>query len=106
MAKTVILAAVIGAFVFGMTGDIKASHIVAVTGSMNSDGNLILVNQGGSDISHLSGDFVVLADSEEVGALGEAVGSTLEVNLTGVSVVTVTAYFDDGSSQVVFTRQF
>ena len=48
VAITVILAAVIAAFVFGMTGNVQTSKTIAVTVGQNAD-NVVLTYQGGPD---------------------------------------------------------
>jgi len=45
VAITVILAAVIGAFVFGMAGNVQSTKTVAVTTSVNSSGGLEVTEQ-------------------------------------------------------------
>jgi archaeal type IV pilus assembly protein PilA len=49
VAITVILAAVIAAFVFGMAGNISKSKVVAVTVQKVSPGQINVMNQGGQD---------------------------------------------------------
>jgi len=57
VAITVIIAAVIAAFVFGMTGDIQQTRVVAITSdvSQNSapDKVIVITNHGGKDASVL-----------------------------------------------------
>jgi len=53
VAITVILAAVIAAFVFGMSGNINKTKTVAVTVGQNG-GNIMLTFQGGQDASSVS----------------------------------------------------
>jgi len=54
VAITVILAAVIAAFVFGMSGNIQRTHVVAVTVEKTSDSTISIMNQGGQDQTSLS----------------------------------------------------
>jgi archaeal type IV pilus assembly protein PilA len=54
VAITVILAAVIAAFVFGMAGNITKTKVVAVTVQKISSGQINVMNQGGQDASSLS----------------------------------------------------
>jgi archaeal type IV pilus assembly protein PilA len=49
VAITVILAAVIAAFVFGMSGNISKTKIVSVTAQRPSGTTITLTNQGGQD---------------------------------------------------------
>ena len=61
VAITVILAAVIAAFVFGMTGNVATTKTVAVTASQN--GNDIVVNyKGGTDANTLNYLKVIVRD--------------------------------------------
>ena len=53
VAITVILAAVIAAFVFGMSGNITKTKTVACTVSQNA-GNILVTFQGGQDASSIS----------------------------------------------------
>ena len=50
VAVTVILAAIIGAFVFGMVGQMQTSKIVVVT-AMHKGTSIYLTNSGGQDIT-------------------------------------------------------
>ena len=54
VAITVILAAVIAAFVFGMSGNITKTKTVAVTVQKVSAGELTILNNGGQDASTLN----------------------------------------------------
>ena len=49
VAITVILAAVIAAFVFGMAGSVQSTKIVAVTAAVNNSQHLVVTFQGGAD---------------------------------------------------------
>ena len=53
VAITVILAAVIAAFVFGMSGNISKTKTVAFTAQKIDAGNITLVNNGGQDAQNL-----------------------------------------------------
>ena len=55
VAITVILAAVIAAFVFGMSGNISKTKTVAFTAQKTDAGNISLVNNGGQDAQNLVG---------------------------------------------------
>jgi flagellin-like protein len=54
VAITVILAAVIAAFVFGMAGNITKTKVVAVTAHKITSTQINVMNQGGQDQSSLS----------------------------------------------------
>ncbi len=55
VAITVILAAVIAAFVFGMAGNIQKTKVVAATEYRNSSAYVVITYQGGQDAGTLSG---------------------------------------------------
>ena len=55
VAITVILAAVIAAFVFGMAGNIQKTKTVAVTAQRINSTAVVLTLNGGQDASKLSG---------------------------------------------------
>jgi len=127
VAITVILAAVIAAFVFGMSGNITKTKIVAVT-AQQPDGQYITVTyQGGQDAgTFMYGDVVVTpADGAAVtynnistavysaaglansNGLTKSVGSSVTAKaftvtgFTGRDHVVATGTFGDGSVQVL-----
>jgi flagellin-like protein len=106
VAITVILAAVIAAFVFGMAGNISKTKIVAATASQQGSTLIYVTYQGGQDaasVSSLSANIagtIVAFPSTVVGTV--AVGTSVTGPATvGQDHVTVTATFTDGSSQVI-----
>ena len=103
VAITVILAAVIAAFVFGMTGNVQTQKTVAVTASQQGTG-ITLTFQGGPDANDVEA-FTWSVDNEPAtGVLGTTVGSTIteaDVGDENKNHVVVTAEFKDGSFQVV-----
>ena len=101
VAITVILAAVIAAFVFGMAGNISKTKIVAATASQQGASTIFVTYQGGQDaasVSTLSYDI-----NGSIGVLANTVGASVSAptGTTGQDKVTVTAKFTDGSSQVI-----
>jgi flagellin-like protein len=101
VAITVILAAVIAAFVFGMAGNISKTKIVAATASQQGASTIYVTYQGGQDaaaVATLSYDI-----NGSTGTMSTAVGSSKSATsgTTGQDHVTVTALFNDGSSQVI-----
>jgi len=64
VAITVILAAVIAAFVFGMTGNIETQKNVALTAKQISDNQLQVTVQSGADLSTLDYLRIEVAPSE------------------------------------------
>ena len=114
VAITVILAAVIAAFVFGMAGNISKTKVVAATAQQPSADTIVVTYQGGQDASTCSGivwtatdpdgvsDTITMGDVSEgsthiltVGTVGSLDGTS------GKDHVVATAYFQDGSQQVI-----
>jgi archaeal type IV pilus assembly protein PilA len=104
VAITVILAAVIAAFVFGMAGNVSKTRNIALTAQKIGAGSIIITNNGGSDAGDVS-IFAVQIDSTtpSIGALSKTVGSTQSYSGSQgqKNHVIVTATFNDGTQQVV-----
>ena len=123
VAITVILAAVIAAFVFGMAGNISKTKVVAAT-AQKPDGNHVTVTyQGGQDASSFTFGTVTVTTStgavinsytnntvttaaaganileNTVGSYATAVSTTNQFNTKAHVVVTGT--FNDGTTQVI-----
>jgi flagellin-like protein len=113
VAITVILAAVIAAFVFGMAGSVQKTKSVAATAKQ--DGSRIVVTwEGGTDNAYVLGYNVTLFDSVIYPGLQGAdtawyppiVGNSTAFGKGAATSgppyhVVVTAAFSDGSDQVV-----
>lgn len=124
VAVTVILAAVIAAFVFGMGSGVQKTKIVAAT-AQNIGGEIVVTYQGGADDSSLdrtSTTALVATFTQADGtpitattvfATPWAVGSTASAPHTPTTAaglvvkdhVTVTATFNDGTTQVILDTQ-
>ena len=120
VAITVILAAVIAAFVFGMAGTTSTTKNVAMTVSANGtastgtpNAGLTIVIQGGTDLNTLN-ELDLSVDGTQMGSLnGLASGHKFTVgdvyyNLsagTGNRVI-MSGKFQDGSTQVLYDRKF
>ncbi|HTY52730.1 MAG TPA: type IV pilin N-terminal domain-containing protein [Methanomicrobiales archaeon] len=108
VAITVILAAVIAAFVFGMAGGISKTKTVAAT-ARQSGNDIVVTWQGGQDNGYVVGYGVTLNDNTGSLALvwvntGNAVGNSTKFVGKGDNTnnhVIVNASFTDGSGQVV-----
>ncbi|KAF5046607.1 hypothetical protein DSECCO2_469010 [anaerobic digester metagenome] len=110
VAITVILAAVIAAFVFGMTGSVETTKTVAVTASVNNSQHLVVTFQGGADAADVNNLTMVINSTEDASYLenptiGASFGSTDPIVPKNCHAVVV-AHFKDGSSQVVLERNF
>ena len=116
VAITVILAAVIGAFVFGMGSGVKKTYIVAATASQMGDDITVTYN-GGPDADQVNVITVTAAGTNTSAIPEELVNTTTgsgNIGTVGASYtfansggggktdhVVVTAMFADGSKQVV-----
>jgi archaeal type IV pilus assembly protein PilA len=127
VAITVILAAVIAAFVFGMSGNISKTKIVAVTSQQPDARHITVTYQGGQDAgSFMSGLVTITPDTTNgcttgfgyVNATGQTASATTQNSLTstvgsyvtasttadcfaGKDHVVATGTFGDGSTQVL-----
>lgn len=109
VAITVILAAVIAAFVFGLAGSTGSAKNVGLTVSGNTSQFVVTV-QGGTDLptleymnwSYANGSNLIfpLANNPKVGDAYIVQSST-----TGNRLI-ITGYFTDGSTQVLFDKQY
>jgi archaeal type IV pilus assembly protein PilA len=129
VAITVILAAVIAAFVFGMSGNISKTKVVAITAERPASDKITVMNQGGQD--NPSFDYGVMSVTDSTGAavapsawaatgafnngtviattganaLGSNVGNSLTATLpatsTGKMKVTIVGHFIDNTAQVL-----
>ena len=120
VAITVILAAVIAAFVFGMTDSFTAQKEVTVTASQGvtsvGDPTITVKLFGGKDVGFLDSDkaFTVKINGVDAtavtdsGTLTNKVGSSAvyELDDDGQHTVVVVAHFTDGTEQVVLDKVF
>ena len=111
VAITVILAAVIAAFVFGMAGGISKTKSVAATATKDVQGTpavatITVLYQGGQDSTQVTGLTYSYNNAAPVafGAAPPVVGDNVAITpatVGGKDHVIVTAAFLDGSSQVI-----
>jgi len=113
VAITVILAAVIAAFVFGMSGSIQKTKTVAAVAQQTGADTIVVTYQGGQDAASCVGIWWnvydqtgTLTDSTLMGYTDGSTQLTVgwTATLTGTSGrdhVVATAYFADGSQQVI-----
>lgn len=116
VAITVILAAVIAAFVFGMTGNVQTSKNVGITASVKNTSCFAVTIQGGSDLNALkslsfnvNGTYVgnngTSAKVENSGDI--AVGKTYYIGgAANGAKLTVVGNFTDGAQQVLYDKTF
>jgi archaeal type IV pilus assembly protein PilA len=116
VAITVILAAVIAAFVFGMAGNISKTKVVAATAQKPDAQHIVVTYQGGQDASTLKSIQWTLAPTSGTtssylmnsptvtGSSQLKVGTSRTFANSGFSTkthVVATASFTDGSQQVI-----
>lgn len=113
VAITVILAAVIAAFVFGMAGNVQKTKSVAFTVERSSTvaTQVIVTNHGGKDAGEIESVTVTVDDTKTSGDDCELtqIGSTQvfgDADLEGKKgKVVVAVEFTDGTEQVVLDTQ-
>ncbi len=101
VAITVILAAVIASFVFGMGSNVKKTYVVSATASQQGS-DIVITYQGGPD--HQSVDYINVTSPCTNSTTNPTVGSSLTCTGSGTSGrdhVVVTATFLDGTTQVI-----
>lgn len=115
VAITVILAAIIATYVFGMAGNMQTGKEFAVTGVRNGQ-NIVMTNIGGRDqniVRDNSLDVTVMAIGGNLDPIvktneSTSIGSTLLIQMPDVTLkynVVASVTFNDGSQQVVFDAQ-
>ena len=119
VAITVILAAVIAAYVFGMSGNIQKTKVVAATATMTTGGGIDITYQGGQDADSLTGINITAPNGsywytiDDMGTLAESgstavpprIGAVMKLIQTdwpdGQKHIVVVGAFNDGSSHVI-----
>lgn len=115
VAITVILAAIIAAFAFGMTGSIQKPKEFAVSAS-RAGSNIVVTVHGGVDQASVAANSLnITADAiggnlAQIAVLNKptSVGTSVQLHLPDVTLkyhVVVTVTFDDGSQQVVLDSE-
>ena len=110
VAITVILAAVIAAFVFGMSGNITKTKVVAITAQKMNSTTISIMNQGGQDYAALNNLSVTTNPAYSsclpatfITGSPVAVGGVITCtgSYAGRTQVIALGVFNDGSSQVL-----
>jgi len=117
VAITVILAAVIAAFVFGMAGNVDKTKVVSVVGERINSTYIKVTNYGGQDSAKLvngTGAFTVKVNGAtsavSYGSLTDAVG-TMAYYTSGITTnagqddVSVIGNFQDGKNAVLYSTK-
>jgi flagellin-like protein len=123
VAITVILAAVIAAFVFGMTGNVQGTKTVSI-GSKLDDNHIVLTINGGPDLPTLqqltitvngaaaTGTYLAGSTSAEISDGGKvnsdrfSVGETIEITNAATGRLLVVGKWSDGSEQILVDRTY
>ena len=106
VAITVILAAVIASFVFGMAGSLKKPYLVAATASQIGD-DIIVTYNGGPDHDSVTWFNITQAGTDTIGTNenNPDVGYTATFSGNGSAgnsdVVVANVQFEDGTNQVI-----
>jgi len=103
VAITVILAAVIGAFIFGMANNMPTGNTVGVT-ALKDGNNIRLTNYGGPNVGDLAGPISVTCTNASETTLGTAVGSSVTVTPSPAGFrerVMAIGTFKDGSTTIL-----
>ena len=112
VAITVILAAVIAAFVFGMAGNIQKSKVVAATVIRPNGSAVLATYQGGQDANSLYAAGMSVNGATPIWLNTTTSTSTaLQVGVTGSAAAThigqdnvvIVGYFMDGTTQVILS---
>ena len=113
VAITVILAAVIAAFVFGLAGNVSSTKNVAITAQQQATDKVQITNNGGTDVNKVTTFKVQVhgADATVVGSTSftddeTRVGAYSVYTLSGDKRVVVTGTFSDGSTAVLLDKTF
>jgi len=102
VAITVILAAVIAAFVFGMAGNIQKTKMVAASASHDGT-HIVVMYQGGQDAALVSTIQAQIAGTSQSIAVPNRVGKSVAVpgSYSTRQHLIVTAVFTDGTTQII-----
>ncbi|WP_460373155.1 type IV pilin [Methanocalculus sp. MC3] len=106
VAITVILAAVIAAFVFGLVGGVQGAKIVGVTVVQTNTSHADITWQGGADLKNIAYWNVTSPGDDTYNGEEPKVGEIDTIELASGERVVITGTFLDGTSQVIFDKQF
>jgi flagellin-like protein len=116
VAITFILAAILAAFLFGMSGNISKMKVVGATVSRFDANNISITYQGGQDANSLNFGTVTtipkstgnenkttIYTNDKPGIFGPVVGETVRMtgNYGGRTEIIIVGHFNDRSDQVI-----
>lgn len=106
VAITVILAAVIAAFVFNMTGDVETTKTVMISAKLVPDGIETII-QGGSGLAQLRKITYSINGTEKPSQTDNfTVGNVSVISGGKADRFLVVGHFSDGSEQILLNKQF
>ncbi len=118
VAITVILAAVIAAFVFGMTGNIQGTKVVSIGSKLDGD-KIVLTINGGPDLPALQELRITLGESNVTSVDYNTVSSTTIASITKFKVgdtitfsakeggrLLVVGKWSDGAEQIIIDHTY
>jgi archaeal type IV pilus assembly protein PilA len=110
VAVTVILAAIIAAFVFNMAGSMQSAKTVGMTLTQNASGYGVGTITGGPDLKTLYQVNVSINGATETvfipaGTIAVGKYNTTTQSVTGKRVI-LTGYYTDGSTVMIIDKQF
>jgi flagellin-like protein len=103
VAVTVILAAIIAAFVFGMAGNVKSTKVVAYTLERTNANTISATCMGGNDLPSLD---IVTWQGADGGSstVGTTIGSVSTATATSGTRVMLIGKFKDGTEQILLDK--
>jgi len=103
VAVTVLIAAIVGSFVYGMAGTVKKTYNVAATAYAVNSTCIAIVYVGGPDNSYVSKVYYSVNNSDPQQLCSPCVaGNSILVDVSsGNHTVVVGANFTDGTSQIL-----
>jgi flagellin-like protein len=113
VALTVILAAVIAAFVFGMARQVESTKVIAATVQQPDAAHIVVSYHGGKDAGTCTGvvwtvtlsdgtiDSTLMGSTDPAASKLEVGTGTTMSGTAGKDHVVATAWFSDGSQQVI-----
>jgi flagellin-like protein len=109
VAITVILAAVIAAFVFGMAGNVQSTKVVSMTATKNATGGVTITNMGGVDVATLQALTITVGShgAQTFTADGPTtIGKSIIIEGTPGTAerVLIIGKFSDGAEQVLLDK--
>ena len=109
VAITVILAAVIAAFVFGMTGNVQGTKVVSIGSKLVADDNIELMINGGADLSGLN-ELKITFDGVDATTTDDlegpfAVGDIITIDNVGGRLLVVGTW-GDGAEQIILDKTY